>query len=214
MPVYTLDKNLWFPPVEEAMEDGLLAMGGDTSVDRLLLAYKHGIFPWYDGDIPLWWSPDPRFVLYPGELKVSRSMEAVIKKGIFDFTTDTSFAEVIRSCKNLQRKGQDGTWITDELEMALMELHKLGFAHSTETWMDGELVGGLYGIRMGKLFFGESMFSRHSNASKFAFIQYVQELQKEDVYLVDCQVYTAHLESLGARMIARETFTGILKQYT
>lgn len=214
MPVYTLDKNLWFPPVEEAMEDGLLAMGGDTSVDRLLLAYKHGIFPWYDGDIPLWWSPDPRFVLYPGELKVSRSMEAVIKKGIFDFTTDTSFAEVIRSCKKLQRKGQEGTWITDELEMAFIELHKLGFAHSAETWLDGELVGGLYGIRMGKLFFGESMFSRHNNASKFAFIQYVQELQKEEVYLVDCQVYTAHLESLGARMIARTTFTGALKQYT
>lgn len=214
MPVYTLDNHLWFPPVEEAMEDGLLAMGGDTSVDRLLLAYKHGIFPWYDGEIPLWWSPDPRFVLYPAELKVSRSMEAVIKKGIFDFSTDTSFAEVIRSCKNLQRKGQNGTWITDELEMAFIELHKLGFAHSAEAWLDRELVGGLYGIRMGKLFFGESMFSRHSNASKFAFIQYVQELQKEDVYLVDCQVYTAHLESLGARMIARETFTGALKQYT
>lgn len=213
MPVYALDKSLWFPPVDEAMEDGLLAMGGDISVDRLLLAYKRGIFPWYDGDTPLWWCPDPRFVLYPEELKISKSMEAVIKKGVFDFTTNTSFAEVIRSCKELQRKGQEGTWITDELEMAFIELHNLGFAHSAEAWLDGELVGGLYGIRMGKLFFGESMFSKHSNASKFAFIQYVQKLKKENVYLVDCQVYTAHLESLGARMIPREDFTAILKKY-
>lgn len=213
MPVYALDKSLWFPPVDEAMEDGLLAMGGDISVDRLLLAYKRGIFPWYDGDTPLWWCPDPRFVLYPEELKISKSMEAVIKKGTFDFTTNTSFTEVIRSCKDLQRKGQEGTWITDELEMAFIELHNLGFAHSAEAWLDGELVGGLYGIRMGKLFFGESMFSKHSNASKFAFIQYVQKLEKENVYLVDCQVYTAHLESLGARMIPREDFTAILKKY-
>lgn len=213
MPVYALDKSLWFPHVDEAMEDGLLAMGGDISVDRLLLAYKRGIFPWYDGDTPLWWCPDPRFVLYPEELKISKSMEAVIKKGSFDFTTNTSFAEVIRSCKELQRKGQEGTWITDELEMAFIELHNLGFAHSAEAWLDGELVGGLYGIRMGKLFFGESMFSKHSNASKFAFIQYVQKLKKENVYLVDCQVYTAHLESLGARMIPREDFTAILKKY-
>ncbi len=213
MPVYALDKSLWFPPVDEAMEDGLLAMGGDISVDRLLLAYKRGIFPWYDGDTPLWWCPNPRFVLYPEELKISKSMEAVIKKGTFDFTTNTSFAEVIRSCKDLQRKGQEGTWITDELEMAFIELHKLGFAHSAEAWLDGELVGGLYGIRMGKLFFGESMFSKHSNASKFAFIQYVQKLKKENVFLVDCQVYTSHLESLGARMILREDFTAILKKY-
>lgn len=213
MPVYALDKSLWFPPVDEAMEDGLLAMGGDISVDRLLLAYKRGIFPWYDGDTPLWWCPNPRFVLYPEELKISKSMEAVIKKETFDFTTNTSFAEVIRSCKELQRKGQEGTWITDELEMAFIDLHKLGFAHSAEAWLDGELVGGLYGIRMGKLFFGESMFSKHSNANKFAFIQYVQKLKKENVYLVDCQVYTAHLESLGARMIMRDDFSAILKKH-
>ena len=214
MPVYTLNKNLWFPPVEEAMEDGLLAMGGDMRVDRLLLAYKQGIFPWYDGEIPLWWSPDPRFVLYPDELKVSKSMEAIIKKGSFRFTTNTAFADVIRSCKKLERKGQDGTWITDELEMSFIALHQLGFAHSAETWLDGELVGGLYGIRMGKLFFGESMFSKHSNASKFAFIQYARELQKEGVYLIDCQVYTEHLESLGAGMITRKTFTDALKRYS
>lgn len=213
MPVYALDQSLWFPPVEEANEDGLLAMGGDISVDRLLLAYKRGIFPWYEGDTPLWWCPDPRFVLYPGELKISKSMEAVIKKGIFDFTTDTSFAEVIRSCKKLQRKGQEGTWITDELEWAFIELHKLGFAHSAEAWLDGELAGGLYGIKMGKLFFGESMFSLHNNASKFAFTQLIKELIKEDVFLVDCQVYTAHLESLGAKMIQRNHFKEILQKY-
>ena len=214
MPVFSLTKKLWFPPVEEAMEDGLLAMGGDMSVNRLLLAYKHGIFPWYDGEVPLWWSPDPRFVLFPDELKVSKSMEALIKKKHFHFTTNTCFAEVIRSCKQLQRKGQDGTWITDELEMNFIELHKLGFAHSAEAWLDGELVGGLYGIRMGKLFFGESMFSKQSNASKFAFIRFMRELKKENVFLIDCQVYTEHLESLGARMIGRKDFIDILTQYT
>lgn len=213
MPVYTLNNNLWFPPVEEAMEDGLLAMGGDMRVDRLLLAYKQGIFPWYDGEIPLWWSPDPRFVLYPDELKVSKSMEAVIKKRSFRFTTNTAFADVIRSCKERERKGQDGTWITDELETSFLELHKLGIAHSAETWLDGQLAGGLYGIRMGKLFFGESMFSKHSNASKFAFINYVRALQKEGVCLIDCQVYTEHLESLGARMIERKMFTNILEKH-
>ncbi len=214
MPVYSLDKNLWFPPVEEAMEDGLLAMGGDMSVDRLLLAYKHGIFPWYDGEVPLWWSPDPRFVLFPEELKVSKSMETIIKKRNFHFTTNKAFAEVISFCKALERKGQDGTWITDELELSFIELHKLGIAHSAETWLDGKLVGGLYGIRMGKLFFGESMFSKHSNASKFAFISYVRELQKQGVHLIDCQVYTEHLESLGARMISRMMFTDALRKYT
>jgi leucyl/phenylalanyl-tRNA--protein transferase len=214
MPVHTLDKKLWFPPVEEAMEDGLLAMGGDVSVDRLLLAYKRGIFPWYDGDIPLWWCPDPRFVMFPEEMKVSKSMKAVLEKGTFDFSTNMAFQEVIRNCKNLQRKGQDGTWITDELEGSLIELHKLGFAQSAETWLDGELVGGLYGIRMGKIFFGESMFSKQSNASKFAFIRYVDQLKKDGVQLIDCQVYTEHLESLGARMISRNDFKKMLEKFT
>lgn len=213
MPVYTLDKNLWFPPVEEAMEDGLLAMGGDMGIERLLLAYKNGIFPWYDGDLPLWWSPDPRFVLFPDELKVSKSMEAIIKKRQFHFRINTSFPEVIRACKKLERKGQDGTWITDELEQSFIELHKRGIAHCAEAWKDGELVGGLYGIRMGKLFFGESMFSKQSNASKFAFISYVRQLQKEGVVLIDCQVYTEHLESLGAGMIARKDFKKMLKEF-
>ena len=214
MPLHALDQSLWFPPVEDAGEDGLLAMGGDVSVNRLLLAYKQGIFPWYDGDIPLWWCPDPRFVLYPQNLKVSRSMESLIKKRRFQFTFDKAFTQVIRNCKELQRKGQDGTWITDELEGSLNELHTSGFAHSAEAWLNGKLVGGLYGIRMGNLFFGESMFSKESNASKFAFIRYIQQLQQEGICLIDCQVYTPHLESLGAEMIARKEFINILKTHT
>jgi leucyl/phenylalanyl-tRNA--protein transferase len=211
MPLHALTPTLWFPPVEDALEDGLLAMGGDVSVERLVLAYRHGIFPWYDGDTPLWWSPDPRFVLFPEKLKVSKSMDTLIKKNTFRFTIDTAFAQVIRSCKELQRKGQDGTWITDELENSVNKLHQLGFAHCAEAWMGDELVGGLYGIRMGRLFFGESMFSKVSNASKFAFIQYVRQLKKENVYLVDCQVYTEHLESLGAEMIGRVEFMRALE---
>lgn len=206
MPLHILDQNLRFPPVEEAMEDGLLAMGGDVSIERLLLAYRQGIFPWFDGDIPLWWCPDPRFVLFPENLKVSKSMQTIIRKNTFRFTTNTAFAQVIRNCKELQRKGQAGTWITDALEKSLNELHKLGFAHCAEAWLNNELVGGLYGIRMGNFFFGESMFSKESNASKFAFVKYVQQLKSEGVSLIDCQVYTAHLESLGAEMIARKEF--------
>jgi leucyl/phenylalanyl-tRNA--protein transferase len=213
LPLYALDQTPWFPPVEEAMEDGLLAMGGDVSVERLLLAYRQGIFPWYDGDIPLWWSPDPRFVLFPEKLKVSKSMEALIRKKTFRFTVNTVFPEVIRACKELQRKGQDGTWITDELEVSVNALHQLGFAHSAETWMDDQLVGGLYGIKIGSLFFGESMFSKESNASKFAFISYVQRLRSENIQLIDCQVYTEHLESLGAEMIPRKEFMETLKKH-
>ncbi len=212
MPVFALDQSIWFPPIEDAMEDGLLAMGGDLRIERLLLAYQQGIFPWYDGDTPLWWSPDPRFVLYPSELKVSKSMHSIIRKGVFSFKVNQSFPAVIQQCKNLQRKGQDGTWITDALENSLLALHQLGYAHSAEAWLDGELVGGLYGIKMGKLFFGESMFSIVPNASKFAFIQFVQKLKVEGIYLIDCQVHTAHLESLGARMISRKLFKEILQE--
>lgn len=213
MPLYALDENIWFPPVSEALEDGLLAMGGDVSPERLVLAYRQGIFPWYDGDIPLWWSPDPRFVLFPQELKISKSMASLIRKNTFRFSTDTAFAEVIRNCKQLQRRDQDGTWITDELEISLNRLHAMGYAHCAEAWQGDELVGGLYGIRMGKLFFGESMFSKQSNASKYAFIEYVRHLQTQDVYLIDCQVHTPHLESLGARMIPRTEFMEALKKY-
>lgn len=212
MPLYALDDQLWFPPVSEALEDGLLAMGGDVSVDRLLLAYRNGIFPWYDDTVPLWWSPDPRFVLFPTKLKISKSMQQVFKKKQFQFRINTNFKSVIAACKSLQRKGQDGTWITDELERSFIQLHQMGHAHSAEAWMNDELVGGLYGIRMGPFFFGESMFSKVSNASKFAFISYVQTLKKEGLTLVDCQVHTEHLESLGAEMIPRERFIQLLKE--
>ncbi|MCC6287026.1 MAG: leucyl/phenylalanyl-tRNA--protein transferase [Chitinophagaceae bacterium] len=211
MSVFALKNELIFPPVQLAEPDGLLAMGGDLSAERLLLAYRSGIFPWYEGDVPLWWSPDPRFVLFPDELKVSRSMQQLIKKEQFRFTINQNFKAVIHNCKNIPRGNQHGTWITDEVERAYTGLHEKGFAHSAEAWLGDELVGGLYGIRLGKAFFGESMFSQISNASKYAFIRYVQQLQSENVALIDCQVYTAHLESLGAAMISRQKFMQLLK---
>lgn len=205
-------EELWFPPAEDALEDGLLALGADLSTDRLLLAYRSGIFPWFDDEVPLWWCPDPRFVLYPDELKVSKSMKQLFKKGSFDLRINTAFEKVIANCKAVEREGQDGTWITDEVEEAYTKMHQLGYAHSAEAWLDGELVGGLYGIRLGSVFFGESMFSHVSNASKFAFIKYVEQLKAEGVVLIDCQVYTEHLESLGARMVSRSLFLEILKR--
>lgn len=209
--MYLLNKDLYFPPLETAGEDGLLAIGGDLSTERLLLAYRSGIFPWYNEDEPIyWWSPDPRFVLYLDELKVSSSMKTVLQNGKFRFTTNRAFEQVIQNCKTVSRQGQDGTWISPAMQQAYTTLHELGYAHSAETWQDGELVGGLYGIRLGDLFFGESMFSLKPNASKFAFINYVRQLQKENVQLIDCQLHTNHLESLGARMIPRELFVEIL----
>lgn len=205
-------EELWFPPAEDALEDGLLALGADLSTDRLLLAYRNGIFPWFDDEVPMWWCPDPRFVLYPDELKVSKSMKQVMKKGSFEFRINTAFKKVIANCKAVEREGQNGTWITDEVEVAYTQMHQLGYAHSAETWLDSELVGGLYGIRLGNIFFGESMFSHVSNASKFAFIKYIEQLKAEGVVLIDCQVYTEHLESLGARMVSRSLFLGILKR--
>lgn len=210
MPIHVLDDRLWFPAVTEANEDGLLAIGGNLSTDRILLAYKKGIFPWYDGDIPLWWSPNPRFVLFPDQLKVSKSMNALIKKDAFRFTINTCFKEVITACQNTKRKNQDGTWINDDIISTYTELHHAGFAHSAEVWIENELIGGLYGIWIGKLFFGESMFSHKSNASKYAFIKWVDYLQQNGVVLIDCQVYTEHLESLGAIMIDRNYFLDIL----
>jgi len=212
MPLFALDKSLQFPPVELAESDGLLAIGGDLSVDRLLLAYRSGIFPWYEGDHILWWCPHPRFVLFPDNVKVSKSMQQLIKKKEFSFTINKAFPEVIRNCKHSKRKEQDGTWITDDVERAYISLHRLGYAYSAEAWQGDELVGGLYGIKIGKVFFGESMFSKASNASKFAFICYVKQLQSEGIELIDCQVYTSHLESLGAAMIPREKFVGLLQK--
>ena len=210
MSIYALDNKLVFPPVHLSEPDGLLAIGGDLSPERLLLAYKNGIFPWYEGEYILWWSPDPRCVLFPTELKISHSMKQLLKREAFEFTINKAFGEVIQACKQMNRKSQASTWITDEVEKAFAHMHSLGYAHSAEVWQNGELIGGLYGLRMGKVFFGESMFSNVSNASKYAFIKYVQQLQSEGVELIDCQVHTTHLESLGARMIPRKDFLRLL----
>lgn len=207
-----LGKELSFPPPDRAHADGLLAMGGDLSPERLLLAYRQGIFPWYEGKTILWWSPDPRFVLFPEELKIRKSLRPLLTKEAFTFTTDQAFPEVIRYCKDMYRPGQTGTWITDEVEAAYIRLHQLGHAHSAEVWQDEILVGGLYGIRQGKVFFGESMFSLVSNASRYAFVRYVHQLRQEGVSLIDCQVYTEYLESFGARMIPRAEFGRLLHQ--
>ncbi len=213
--MFLLSNDLVFPPVEMADEDGLLAIGGDLSTKRLLLAYQQGIFPWYREQDPIcWWCPDPRFVLFPDELKISRSMKRVLRSGPFGFTTNTAFAEVIRNCRTISRKDQDGTWISAEVQNAYIRLHELGYAHSAEAWNNNELVGGIYGVRLGNIFFGESMFSRQTNASKFALARYVEQLKQEGVVLIDCQVYTLHLESLGARMIPRKDFMRLLAENT
>ncbi|MEO6329548.1 MAG: leucyl/phenylalanyl-tRNA--protein transferase [Ginsengibacter sp.] len=209
--MYILSKELFFPSAKFADADGLLAVGGDLSTERLLLAYSSGIFPWYNEDEPIcWYSPSPRFILFPDEVNISKSMKTVINTGIFSFTINRAFSDVMRNCKMVERKNQEGTWISDGILDAYDKLHSLGFAHSAEAWRNGELVGGLYGIRMGKVFFGESMFSKISNAGKFAFIKYVQYLQKQQVQVIDCQVYSSHLESMGARMIDRESFLHLL----
>jgi leucyl/phenylalanyl-tRNA--protein transferase len=205
--LYWLTNELVFPPVEEAEDWGGIALGGDLSPDRLLLAYTSGIFPWYDEGQPIiWHAPDPRFVLFPDELKVSKSMRPIFNRKKFNITLDTDFYSVIRACQQQRRQGQDGTWITDEMLEAYCFLHKLGYAHSVEVYKDDKLVGGLYGVSLGKMFFGESMFSKVSNASKAGFIMLVRELQKRDFSLIDSQVHTHHLESLGAREISREDY--------
>ena len=213
MPIFALDKELSFPPVQLAEPDGLLAIGGDLSPERLLLAYQNGIFPWYEGDLILWWCPDPRFVLFPDEILINKTTRSLLKKPLFEFTVNKAFAGVIHQCKAIKRPGQQGTWITYEVEKAYCKMHELGFAHSAEVWQEGKLVGGLYGIRLGNVFFGESMFSLVSNASRFAFVKYVEMLNDESVQLIDCQVYTEYLESFGARMINREKFISLLKKW-
>lgn len=206
MPLHLLNSRLWFPPVEDAMDDGLLAIGGDVSPERLLLAYQQGIFPWYNEDIPLWWSPDPRFVLFPEELRIHKSMQSIIRKKVFSYTVNHAFTDVLEQCSNTPRSNQDGTWLNRELIDSLIELNKRGHAHSVEVWQNNQLVGGLYGIKMGRIFCGESMFSSVSNASKYGFLQYVTQLKEEGIELIDCQVYSEHLASLGARMIDRKRF--------
>ncbi len=206
MSIFILDQEMAFPPAELAEPDGLLAIGGDLSPERLLLAYRNGIFPWYEGEHILWWCPDPRFVLVPENLRISKTVKSMIARNAFTFTVNKAFDRVIHACKKIKRPGQLGTWITDEVEKAYCRLHELGFGYSAEVWKDGELAGGLYGVRLGRVFFGESMFSSESNASRYAFIKYVQQLKAEGVALIDCQVYTEYLESFGAGMIAREEF--------
>lgn len=206
--IFRLDDRLLFPDPSFAEEDGLLAVGGDLSTERLLLAYQNGIFPWYSDDDPiLWYSPHERFVLYPPELKVSKSMRQVLRSNKFTVTTDTCFRDVVAACSSAKRDGQDGTWITDDMMTAYAKLHHEGYAHSVEVWLDDKLVGGLYGVHAGDVFCGESMFSFVSNASKTALIWLCNASKYK---LIDCQVYTEHLESMGARMIPREDYIAVL----
>jgi leucyl/phenylalanyl-tRNA--protein transferase len=207
MPVFTLSKRLSFPPPHLAIKEGLLAVGGDLSPERLLLAYRNGIFPWYSpGEPILWWSPDPRLVLYPDELRISRSLHKVIKRKTFQITFDKSFDSVIQACADAKRSYGEGTWITDEMKAAYCELHRQGYAHSVEAWQGDNLVGGLYGLAIGRAFFGESMFSRVSNASKVAFVTLVENLKRLKFSLIDCQVRTDHLIRFGAREVPRKVF--------
>jgi leucyl/phenylalanyl-tRNA--protein transferase len=206
--IFSLDERLLFPDPALAEDDGLLAVGGDLSSERLLLAYQHGIFPWYSDDTPvLWYSPHERFVLFPQELKITKSMRQVLRSGKFTVTMDTCFDRVIAACSAVERIGQDGTWITDDMKQAYIQLHAKGYAHSVEVWERDNLVGGLYGVQVNQVFCGESMFSLVSNASKTALIYLVNtSLYK----LIDCQVHTEHLESMGARMIGREEYMMLL----
>ena len=206
------EKNFRFPPLHEADEEGLLLIGGKVTPARVLEAYRKGIFPWYNEDeIPLWWSPEPRFVLFPAELHISRSMKKLLAKPVFSFRMNAAFEQVIMACASVPRNGQQGTWITSEMKDVYTRLHLAGHAHSAETWYNGELVGGVYGVVIGQVFFGESMFSKKSNASKFAFIKLVQ---LNGVALIDCQVYTPHVEHLGARLLPRNEFVRLLNTLT
>jgi leucyl/phenylalanyl-tRNA--protein transferase len=213
MPVYNLPDELIFPPPLLASKEGLLAVGGDLSLKRLLLAYRLGIFPWYsEGEPILWWSPDPRLVLYPDELKVSRSLNKVIRKATFKVTMDCAFEKVITECARVRVENQEGTWIVSEMAQAYCRLHEAGYAHSVETWMNGRLAGGLYGVSLGKCFFGESMFTRITNASKVALVALVNWVKDLDFAFIDCQIATSHLIRFGAREISRVRYLDELSQ--
>ncbi|MGB0981438.1 MAG: leucyl/phenylalanyl-tRNA--protein transferase [Winogradskyella sp.] len=207
--IHVLTQNVAFPNATEASADGLLAIGGDLSTARLIEAYANGIFPWFEGDEPiLWWSPDPRFVLFPADLKVSKSMRQILKKDSFEVTENKAFKQVIENCAKTKRSGQQGTWITNEMTNAYIALHKMGYAKSIEVWQNKELVGGLYGIDLGNnVFCGESMFAKVSNASKVGFITFVQN---SNYKLIDCQLHTNHLESLGGKDMSRSEFLEFL----
>jgi leucyl/phenylalanyl-tRNA--protein transferase len=210
MPVYRLDRRLVFPPPEEA-EDGLLAVGGDLRPERLLLAYSRGIFPWYSEGLPiLWHSPDPRMVLESERLVVNRSLRKAMRRGNYEVRLDTAFEAVLRACAAVPRVGQSGTWITSDMIDAYLELHRRGFAHSAEAWADGVLCGGLYGVSLGGVFFGESMFAHRTDASKVAFATLVEQLRAWDIRLIDCQVHTDHLERFGAEEWPRARFLAAL----
>jgi len=213
MPVYRLPDEIIFPPPQVADKTGLLAVGGDLCEDRLLLAYSLGIFPWYsEGEPILWWSPDPRLILYPDEIRISKSLEKIIKKQVFDVTFDTAFGQVINLCSSAGRRENEGTWILPEMIEAYCTLHESGYAHSVEAWRDGTLAGGLYGVSLGGSFFGESMFTLESNASKVAFACLVEYLAENSFDLIDCQVSTGHLKRFGAREIPRSLFLKQLKK--
>ena len=214
MPVYQLIPDIpLFPPTEEAEDDGLLAVGGDLTKERLLAAYSKGIFPWYEAGQPiLWWSPDPRLVLIPAELKISRSLRKVLRKQQFEIRFDSAFQQVIKACAEVRTEQGEGTWIIPEMQQAYTELYQEGFAHSVESWQDGKLVGGLYGISLGQCFFGESMFSTKSDSSKVALVALADFSKNVGIKMIDCQMTTAHLLSLGAREIKREVFLKNLKE--
>lgn len=209
-----LDDDIWFPPHAYADEDGVLALGGDLQPERMLLAYDNGIFPWYnEGEPIVWWSPDPRCVLYPKALHIAKSMRPVLHSPEWSFRYNTAFESVIRACQQTQRKGQDGTWINEELIQAMLQLHRLGDAVSAEAWYGNELVGGLYGVYRGNVFFGESMFARKANASKYALIRLIEQEEKRGLKLIDCQIPNDHLFRLGAELIPRAEFLRLLEEY-
>jgi leucyl/phenylalanyl-tRNA---protein transferase len=207
MPVFRLTEKLVFPPVDLSTKEGIIAIEGDLSPERLLLAYSSGIFPWYNDDEPIiWWSPDPRFVLFPEKIRISDSLRKEIRRNKFEITYDRDFEDVIKGCSNSPRKNQNGTWITSEMIDAYIGLHRLGFAHSVEARVNGEIVGGLYGVSLGRCFMGESMFTKVPNASKVAFATLVADLIKKNFAIIDSQVYTDHLSNFGAENIPRKEY--------
>ena len=209
--MYFLSKELYFPPVDETSYEGILAIGGDLSIERLLLAYRNGIFPWFDEDDPiLWWSPPQRMVVVPSLYKVSKSIRNLLNQNKFTVTFNQNFSDVILGCQKIERKGQNGTWLSDDFVASYTKLHEMGIAKSVEVWQDDELVGGLYGVDLGHVFCGESMFSRVSNASKIAFVTLIKYLNENNYKLLDCQVHNDHLEKLGAFEISRDTFMRVL----
>jgi len=208
-----IDEKFCFPHPSTADSNGVLAIGGDLHPERLLLAYQYGIFPWFnEGDPVIWWHPDPRFVIYPDEVKIAKSMRPYFNQEKYSITFDRSFIDVIDACQNISRKGQPGTWITEDIIDAYDYLHQMGYAHSVEVWADEELVGGLYGVSLGKVFFGESMFSKEKNTSKIALIALCRVLEEKGFQFIDCQIANAHLKSMGGRYISREEFMSCMRK--